>query len=57
MKYADNKGIRFAIIAGPDERAAGEVTLRDLAQREQRRVGRAALAAEIQRTLESGLPS
>jgi histidyl-tRNA synthetase len=51
LKYADGKGIRFAVIAGPDERAADEVTLRDLAQREQRRVARGNVADEIRRSL------
>ncbi|MEZ5323076.1 MAG: histidine--tRNA ligase [Microthrixaceae bacterium] len=30
MKHADRSGARFAVIVGPDERDAGEVTVRDL---------------------------
>lgn len=30
MKSADRSGARFAVLVGPDEEAAGEVTLRDL---------------------------
>lgn len=32
MKYADKRGARFVIIEGPDERARGEVTIKDLAR-------------------------
>lgn len=35
FKYADRIGIRFAVVAGPDEEAADVVTLKDLAQRTQ----------------------
>ncbi len=35
LKFADRKGIRFAIIQGPDEAAAGTVTIKDLSNREQ----------------------
>jgi histidyl-tRNA synthetase len=35
LKYAAAKGIPFALIIGPDEMAAHEVTLRDLATGEQ----------------------
>jgi histidyl-tRNA synthetase len=35
FKYADRVGIRFAVVAGPDEEAAGMVTLKDLQQRSQ----------------------
>lgn len=30
LKYADRIGVRYALIAGPDERAAGQVTVKDL---------------------------
>jgi histidyl-tRNA synthetase len=36
LKYADRRGIRFAIIQGPDEVAAGTVTIKDLLLREQK---------------------
>lgn len=35
LKYADKMGIRFVIIVGPDEYAAGKVTVKDLTQRQQ----------------------
>lgn len=35
LKFADRNGIRFAVIYGPDEIAAGQVALKDLAQRNQ----------------------
>lgn len=31
MKYADKRGARIAVIQGPDERARGEATIKDLA--------------------------
>lgn len=31
MKYADKRGARLAVMQGPDERARGEVTIKDLA--------------------------
>ncbi len=33
LKYADRRGFRFALIAGPDELAAGHCQLKDLQQR------------------------
>jgi histidyl-tRNA synthetase len=44
LKFADRRGIRFVIIQGPDEVAAGTVTIKDLASREQKivKVGDAA---------------
>jgi histidyl-tRNA synthetase len=35
LKFADRVGLRYVVIAGPDEEAAGMVTLKDLAKREQ----------------------
>ncbi|MBE0696650.1 MAG: ATP phosphoribosyltransferase regulatory subunit, partial [Anaerolineaceae bacterium] len=35
LKYADRIGVRYVVIAGPDERAAGQITLKDLKQRTQ----------------------
>ncbi len=47
LKYADRQSIPLAAILGPDELAAGEVTLKDLRNGEQRRVptGEAASSA------------
>jgi histidyl-tRNA synthetase len=36
LKFADRRGIRFAVIQGPDEAATGNVTIKDLTMREQR---------------------
>lgn len=47
MKLADKSGARHVIIVGEDEAAGGEVTLRDLASSEQRRVDRDAVIAEL----------
>lgn len=47
LKYADAHGIRWAVICGPDERAAGTVTLKDLHQRQQRTLPRADLAQAL----------
>ncbi len=38
LRYADRSGIRFAIIAGSDERARGVVTVKDLADQSQTEV-------------------
>lgn len=38
LKFADRRGIKFAIIQGPDEAAAGTVTIKDLSRREQKTV-------------------
>jgi histidyl-tRNA synthetase len=35
LKYADRAGIRFALIAGSDERAGGTVTVKDLKMQDQ----------------------
>jgi histidyl-tRNA synthetase len=45
MKYASRKGIAKVVIAGPEEAATGEVTLRDMATGEQTKVSLANLAA------------
>jgi histidyl-tRNA synthetase len=36
LKFADRRGIRFVVIQGPDEVAAGTVTIKDLFLREQK---------------------
>ena len=50
--YAERKGIPFALIAGSDERAAGTVTVRTLATRDQRQVPRADVAATLRTAIE-----
>jgi len=51
FKYAERKGIPYALIAGSDERAAGAVTLRTLATRAQHQVPRTDLATTLHRLL------
>lgn len=48
MKYADSKGIPYAVILGSDEVEAGTVAVRDLASREQQIIPREKLVAHIQ---------
>jgi histidyl-tRNA synthetase len=43
LKYADRMGIKLALIVGPDEEAAGQVTIKDLAARSQTTLNRADL--------------
>lgn len=47
FKQADRLGASHVVICGPDELAAGEVTLRDMGTKEESRVGVAALAATL----------
>lgn len=47
LKYADRKGIRFAIIAGPDELAQGQATVKDLHTGDQVVLAHDALASHI----------
>lgn len=55
LQYANRKGIPFAIIVGPDELAAGVVTLRDLVTGEQERVARHEIVATaLQRLVATG---
>jgi histidyl-tRNA synthetase len=51
FKYAERKGIPYALIAGSDERAVGAVTVRTLATREQQQIPHADLAATLHRLL------
>lgn len=44
LKYADRVGVRYVLIAGPDERAAGQVTVKALQTREQETVDRSRIA-------------
>ncbi len=47
IRYALKKGIPFVVIVGPDELAAGQVTIRNLPLNEQRLVERQMMAATI----------
>jgi histidyl-tRNA synthetase len=53
LKLADTRGARAAVVIGPDDRARGEVMIKDLAAKAQRAVGRGAVAVELQRVLAS----
>ena len=44
LKYADRIGVRYVLIAGPDERAAGQVTVKDLKERTQETLSAAQVA-------------
>jgi histidyl-tRNA synthetase len=47
FKYADRMGIKTAVVIGPDEAAAGNVTVKDLAGREQKTITVNRLVEEI----------
>ncbi len=47
LKYADRLGMKLALIVGPDETAAGVVTIKDLAARTQTTVKREELAGVL----------
>jgi len=51
LKYADKIGARIVVLAGPDEEAAGQVTVKDLARHEQVTVARDALVETVQQML------
>jgi histidyl-tRNA synthetase len=53
FKYADKMGVKVAAILGPDERARGQVSLKDLRSGEQQAVPTAEAAKTIRRMLES----
>lgn len=56
LKYADRIGARFVLIAGPDERAAGQVTLKDLQTREQETMDRTRIAEVLRERLAEAKP-
>lgn len=51
LGHADKLGIPAALVAGPDERERGEVTLRDMRSGEQRAVPRTEVVAGVRRML------
>ena len=51
FKYAAARSVPFVAVAGPDERARGEVALKDMRSGEQRTTARAAVAATVRETL------
>ncbi len=53
FKYADRMGIRFAIVIGPDEEAQGEVTVKNLVNRQQEKIKKADLSRRLVELLEN----
>lgn len=53
FKYADRVGANMALVLGPDELAAGNVTVKDLRTGNQQAVDRAAVAEACRRLLEA----
>lgn len=49
LKYADQKGIPFVVIIGPEEIKDNKVTLKNLKKREQKRISVQELANEVQK--------
>lgn len=54
FKYADRKGIPFAVVIGPDEQAANQVVIKDLKNRSQITLPQDNIS-EILKTLKSGI--
>ena len=50
LRYADRKGIPFAVVIGPDELARSEVIIRDLRSGEQRTIARDMVIAALRST-------
>ena len=53
FKYASSRGIPFVAVIGDDERARGEVAIKDMRSGEQRNVKRDAAAAELRKDMQS----
>ena len=51
LKFADRSGVRLVLIAGPDEQAAGMVTVKDLATTTQTSLPKKDLAEELKKKL------
>ena len=51
LKLADARTARFAILIGPDDRASGQVALKDLSGKEQVAVAAGDAVAELKRRL------
>ncbi|MRS13122.1 MAG: histidine--tRNA ligase [Actinobacteria bacterium] len=55
MKQADRLGARFVAVLGPDELAAGEITLRNMGTKEETRVALASAPAAVEAALAAAL--
>ena len=51
FRYADQRGIPFALVLGPDDLARGEVVVKDLRTGEQRSVARVDVAGALRREI------
>jgi histidyl-tRNA synthetase len=49
LTYANKKGVRFALILGPDEKAAGEVTIKDLISGRQEKFKQKSLVKKLKK--------
>jgi histidyl-tRNA synthetase len=47
FKYAASRGVKFVTVAGGDERARGEVQIKDMTSGEQNAVARSEVAATL----------
>ncbi|HEU5154777.1 MAG TPA: histidine--tRNA ligase [Gemmatimonadales bacterium] len=54
LKLADAREARFAVLIGPDDRAKGEVVIKDLRTKEQASVPASAVADDLKRRLNDG---
>jgi histidyl-tRNA synthetase len=54
LKLADARGARIAVVIGPDDRARGEVMMKDLQAKTQHAAPLTAVQAEIQSALSGG---
>lgn len=57
FKEADRKGLRYALVLGPDELAQGMVSIRDMQSGAQHHVARGEVATELCRLLAAGAKS
>ena len=51
LAYAEKRGFRLAVIAGPDEFAKGVWKVKDLARREETTIGEAELVAHVRQLI------
>jgi len=56
FKFADRMGMKAVLVLGPDEAAAGKITLKNLTDGTQEVLDRARMAAAVRRILESRVP-
>jgi histidyl-tRNA synthetase len=54
FKYASSRGVRFVVVIGDEERARGEVALKNMKTGEQRTVSREVAVADLQEALRRG---